>query len=219
MSALHSLHTFLSPAVDAEFGVELCRDGVDRLIAAHADDIAGHLRRSLAAAASASSRCVEERLLAVMVAGLVLLWSKESCAIVREKLLDVLARHTLVGGTDDDGDDSQAEPERVGGHHDVVNSDDLRAAVRSTSLSLIRSSHATHTRHTHDTHTTHTRHTHDTHTHTHTHDTHTTHTRHTHTHTHTHDTHTTHTRHTHDTHTTHTQQLTTIHDRLWMCWV
>ncbi|ELR15864.1 uncharacterized protein ACA1_187610 [Acanthamoeba castellanii str. Neff] len=96
MSALHSLHAFLSPAVDAEFGVELC---------------------------------VEERLLAVMVAGLVLLWSKESCAIVREKLLDVLARHTLVGGTDDDDGDGQAEPERVGGHHDVVNSDDLRAAA------------------------------------------------------------------------------------------
>lgn len=138
MSALHSLHAFLSPAIDAEFGVELCRDGVDRLIAAHADDIAGHLRRSLAAAAAASSRCVEERLLAVMVAGLVLLWSKESCAIVREKLLDVLARHTRVGRTDDDddsdGDDSQAEPERVRGHHDVINADDLRAAVRATSL-------------------------------------------------------------------------------------
>lgn len=80
MSALYSLHTFLSPLL-ADRDDENTRTRIDAVLAPpseHSGAIAAHLRRCLIDNNSTTGRAVEEKLTAVMVAGLMGLWSPQS---------------------------------------------------------------------------------------------------------------------------------------------
>jgi hypothetical protein len=125
------LHEFLSP-LPADRQDEDKRTHVDVLLSNHASAISAHLRRTLEAAEH--ERSIEEKAVAVMVAGLVGTWSHESLEALREsKLLTQLvaiASAKSASGDDDDQATGRSRARAGSVSHSKLSFDELRAAVR-----------------------------------------------------------------------------------------
>jgi hypothetical protein len=130
MSALYSLHTFLSP-LPADRDDENTRTRIDAVLAPpseHSGAIAAHLRRCLIDNNSTTGRAVEEKLTAVMVAGLMGLWSPQS--VGESGLLAALTGLATDPFTGDSArQEVEAQARRQRRTHGVDH-EDLRAAVQ-----------------------------------------------------------------------------------------
>jgi hypothetical protein len=140
MSALHSLHAFLSPQ-PADREDDNARRRIDAILSPHSDHsapIAAHLRRCLVAASTTTTaagghhRSVEEKLVAVMVAGRMSLWCPQTVGS-EGKLLAALTDLATAGPATGDEDCPRRAATSAALDHE-----DLRAAVQ---ISFLRGLH------------------------------------------------------------------------------
>jgi hypothetical protein len=134
MSALHSLHAFLSPQ-PADRDDDNARRRIDAVLSPHSDHsapIAAHLRRCLVAASTTTTaagghhRSVEEKLVAVMVVGRMGLWCPQTVGAESSSgLLAALTDLATAGPATGDEDC----PRRAAAGR--VDHEDLRAAVQT----------------------------------------------------------------------------------------
>jgi hypothetical protein len=137
MSALHSLHAFLSPQ-PADREDDNARRRIDAVLSPHSDHsapIAAHLRRCLVSASTTTAagghhRSVEEKLVAVMVAGRMGLWCPQTVGSEGSSGLLAALIDLATAGPATSGEDCL----RRAATYAALDHEDLRTAVQISFL-------------------------------------------------------------------------------------